>query len=239
MTLSEAFTSLAPAPGQVDEAPTEARARRRYWMRWHPAWIVVIGACAVLFRIAMYSGLNTDVFWHLAAGQWMLHHHSVIRTDVFSYTVRGRPWFAEEWGFEVLLAEMVHHIGAVSYWLISGVACALALLASALRWSRQGADRLWIAALSVPTAMAIFVGDSPRPQSLSYLLFALELLVLTLARRQRAWLLSLPVLFLFWSNLHGSFIFGAALLALELLVAVAAEVSSRATATRRYLRFGD
>ena len=38
----------------------------------------------------MRTGLSGDVFYQLAAGQWMLAHHAVIRHDVFSYTVNGR-----------------------------------------------------------------------------------------------------------------------------------------------------
>ena len=76
------------------------------------------------------------MFYQLAAGQWMLAHHAVIRHDVFSYTVAGRPWLAEEWGFEVLLAWIVNHIGTFSYWLVSAGACTAALLARSSRWSR-------------------------------------------------------------------------------------------------------
>ena len=129
MTLSEISApelkgqTTEGAAVQVVRAPAAPRWR---FLRFHPALIVVVGACAVLLRDQMRSGLAGDVFYQVAAGQWMLAHHAVIRHDVFSYTVAGRPWLADEWGFEVLLAWLVNHIGAVSYWLVSAGACVAA-----------------------------------------------------------------------------------------------------------------
>ncbi len=115
MTLSEISTanlegeSVENATTQVMPAPHRSRSRS---LRFHPALIVVAGACAALFHQVMRSGLSGDVFYQLAEGQWMLAHHTVIRHDVFSYTVAGRPWLSEEWGFALLLAWSVNHIGA-------------------------------------------------------------------------------------------------------------------------------
>lgn len=206
------------------EAPPVTVGRTRSWRRLavHPGWIVVLAACGLLVRQSLQGGLNTDVFWHLAAGNWMLSHHAVIRSDVFSYTIPGHPWVAEEWGFEVMLAWMVAHIGPVSYWILSGGVCAGALFVSALRWRLLGAGGLWTAGLSLVVMFSLLLGVAPRPQDLSYLLFALELLVLTLGRRRRVWLWCLPPLFLVWANVHGSFLAGLAVLALEAVLAVTA-----------------
>ena len=193
------------------------RWRTSHIPRLHPALIVVAGACAALFHQVMRTGLSGDVFYQLAAGQWMLAHHSVIRHDVFSYTVAGRPWLAEEWGFEVLLAWTVKHIGAISYWLVSAGACVAALLAAVARWKITGAGWLWTAALSVLAAAGLSVGLAPRPQDLSYFFFALVMLLLTLARRRHAWLFAVPALLLVWANVHGSFLLGLGVLALEVV----------------------
>ncbi|HXW80898.1 MAG TPA: hypothetical protein VEJ84_15455, partial [Acidimicrobiales bacterium] len=193
-----------------------ARSASRF-IRFHPALIVVVGACAVLFRDQVRSGLAGDVFYQLAAGQWMLSHHAVIRHDVFSYTVAGRPWLADEWGFEVLLAWLVNHVGAVSYWLVSAGACVVALLAGVARWRRIGAGWLWVATLSVLAAAGLYLGLNPRPQDLSYMYFSLLLLFLTLARRRTMWLVAVPPLLLIWANTHGSFLLGLGVVALEVV----------------------
>jgi hypothetical protein len=189
-------------------------------LRFHPALIVVVGACAALFHQIMHSGLSGDVFYQLAEGQWMLAHHAVIRHDVFSYTVAGRPWLSEEWGFALLLAWSVRHIGAVSYWLVSAGASTAALLLGVARWRKLGAGWLWTAALSVLAAAGLYIGLAARPQDLSYFFFSLLLLLLTLARRRPAWLLTVPPLLLVWANIHGSFLLALGMLVLELVWAV-------------------
>lgn len=189
---------------------------------WHPAWVVLAGCCAAIFHVAMASGLDTDVFWHLAAGQWMLQHHAVIRQDTFSYTVPGHSWLAEEWGFEVVLAWSVAHIGAVAYWLIAAIPCCLSLLASVVRWRRLGAQALWANALAILATFGMVLGVAARPQGFSYAFVALELLALTAARADARWLLSLPVLVWLWANMHGSFLAGIGILAVEVVVALLA-----------------
>jgi hypothetical protein len=200
--------------------------------RLHPALIVVAGACAVLFHQIMKSGLSGDVFYQLVAGQWMLAHHAVIRHDVFSYTVRGRPWLAEEWGFEVLLAWTVNHVGAVSYWLVSAGACSAALIAGVVRWRMTGAGWLWTAALSVLAGAGLSTGLAARPQDLSYFFFALLMLLLTLARRRNAWLLAVPPLLLVWANVHGSFLLGLGMLALEVVWSLLPPMKGRLAVSR-------
>jgi hypothetical protein len=195
----------------------ETRLQLSGFLRFHPALIVVAGTCAVLFHQVMNTGLAGDVFYQLAAGKWMLAHHAVIRHDVFSYTVTGRPWLAEEWGFEVLLAWSVSHVGAVSYWLVSAGACTAALLAGVARWRTTGAGWLWAAALSVLAGAGLSVGLAARPQDLSYFFFALLMLLLTVGRRRHAWLFAIPPLLLVWANVHGSFLLGLGMVALEVI----------------------
>ena len=213
----------APAP---DGAVTS---ERRSGLRFHPALIVVIGVCAVLVRSATHAGLSGDVFYQVAEGRWMLAHHAVVSHDVFSYTVLGRPWLSEEWGFALLLAWMVAHVGAVSYWLVSAGACCGALLVSVARWREIGSGWLWTAALSILAGAAMYDFVSPRPQDLSYLFFAVLLLVLTLARGRPVWLVAVPPLLLVWANLHGSFLLGLAVLVLELVVSLLPSLPGRLT----------
>jgi hypothetical protein len=198
----------------------------------HPALIVVAGACAALFHQAMHAGLSGDVFYQEAAGAWMLAHNGVIRHDVFSYTVAGRPWLDEEWGFQVMLAWMVKHVGALSYWLLSAGVCSGAVLLSLARWRRTGGGWLWAATLSILATAGLSVGLTPRPQDLSYMFFAALLLVLTAARQNPAWLVAVPPFLLVWANVHGSFLLGLGILALELLWSVLPPLEGRFRVSR-------
>src|SRR5215472_18318703 len=45
---------------------------------------------------AFLAGLRTltvtDLGWQLATGRWIVQHHEIPSTDVFSYTAHGQPW---------------------------------------------------------------------------------------------------------------------------------------------------
>lgn len=215
-----------PAAQVVDEVPSPPR-RSKFNLRFHPAIVVVAAVCAVLVHGAMRSGLAGDVFYEVSAGRWMLAHHAIARSDVFSYTIYGHPWLDEEWGFQVLLAWTVAHIGTVSYWLVSGGACCAALLLSVGRWRLSGTGWLWTATLSVLGGFGMYEVVTPRPQDISYMLFAAMLLIVTLARRRAAWLWAAPFLLALWANLHGSFLLGLGILLLELLWSLVPKASGR------------
>ncbi len=208
------------------------RSRPLSRLRIHPAIVVLVGACAALFHQIMHAGLSGDVYFHLAAGRWMLDHHSVIRSDVFSYTVAGRRWLADEWGYEVALAWLVRTFGAWTFWLVSAGSCAGAVLIGAATWRRSGAQWLWTAALGCLAAAGMVVGLAVRPQDPSYLFFAAELLLLSLARERTAWLIALPPLLLVWANVHGSFLLGLGVLALEVLWSFLPDLQGRLRVSR-------
>jgi len=199
--------TAAPAPG----------ARRPRWQRGAlPIGFVGIAAgCMIAWRAALRTGVFDDTFWHRAAGVWMLDHHRVMDHDVFSYTVLGHYWATPEWGYDVLLAESVRTIGPVAFWLLSAGLASLTVIAVAWRSRLLGAGWTWIGLLSLETGAAITLFLDDRPQMVSYLFVALLLLVLTRARRHRRWLWVLPVLFVAWANLHGSFLLGLMVLGLE------------------------
>src|SRR6202161_605415 len=48
-----------------------------------------------------------DTGWHVRTGEWILAHHQVPHTDLFSFSRPGAPWFAWEWLWDVLFA-MLH-----------------------------------------------------------------------------------------------------------------------------------
>ena len=53
---------------------------------------------ALRWRLSRPACFNDgDTYWHIRAGEWMLAHHAVLRTDVFSYTRPGAPWHTQEW----------------------------------------------------------------------------------------------------------------------------------------------
>src|ERR1039457_5212 len=41
--------------------------------------------------------LDGDIGWHIRTGEYILDHGAVPKTDLFTFTKPGAPWFAWEW----------------------------------------------------------------------------------------------------------------------------------------------
>ena len=199
----------------IRDRKSEAGAPRHRWGALPLGLLGVLLAVALLWRAMITTGLSGDVFWQWTAGQWMLAHHRLMTRDVFSYTVFGHPWVTEEWGYEVLLAELVAWWGPIAFWLLSAGVATLTVVAVVARLRRQGNSWTWVGLLTVivGVGLALFIKD--RPQTVSYLFFALELWLLDRARTRPRTLYVLPPLLLVWANLHGSFLLALLVLVLE------------------------
>src|SRR5579859_242411 len=69
--------------------------------------LVVLFTTAAVFEAVRLSALsaiaNSDVWWHLSSGTWMLHNHALPRTGIFSQSA-GAAWIASSWAYDLLLA---------------------------------------------------------------------------------------------------------------------------------------
>src|SRR5215470_12385781 len=81
-------------------------AERRSAQSAQEFFVLFVPAIVMLTIIAFAQKLakDGDVFWHIAAGQWMLDHGAVPHTDPFSYTFAGAAWNPQEWLSEILMA---------------------------------------------------------------------------------------------------------------------------------------
>jgi hypothetical protein len=156
-----------------------------------------------VLTMAARVAVDSDTFWHLRAGAWMVEHGQVLRTDPFSLTRAGQAWIYPGW-----LAEIVLY-GIYSAWGFTGLdlfTALLALASFALIWHTIKCPILLRAFLLITAAAASGVYWSARPQMFTLLFTAFSLLVLEKARegwRRLLWVL-VPVAAV-WSNLHGGF----------------------------------
>ena len=147
-----------------------------------------------------------DTGWHIRTGEWILEHRAVPVTDLFSFSLRGAPWFAWEWLADLLMA-LAHRA-----WGLAGVAalagCLIALAAMVLFRSMlwRGAQVLVALAVVLLVTGASSIHYLARPHIFSLLLLAVSLWLVERDRRAASpavWLL-VP-LSAVWINLHGGF----------------------------------
>ena len=177
-----------------------------------PGWLLfgIVVYALVLINANQLLG-DSDTYWHIAVGNWILDHGAFPRVDLYSFTKTGEPWISTSWLAQVLYAlayDLAGWAGPIALAAASSAA-AFALLA-------------FILGCRIPATYAIAVAAAALLLSASHLFARPHVLVLPvivawvhglLRASERGevpsfWLLPLLAL---WANLHGGFVFGLAL----------------------------
>lgn len=158
---------------------------------------------------------DAGIGWHIRTGQQILATHSVPGVDSFSSTMQGKPWFAWEWLYDVIVGALDTFCGLNGpVWFTAIVIAAVFALLFRLLIQR-GADlmiALWFWLLAVSASTIHFLA---RPHVLSWLFAVISFWILDSIERDsdpsrngqsrfRLWLL--PLLMLLWVNVHGGFV---------------------------------
>src|ERR1700761_9077409 len=201
-----------------------------------PLWI---GFTVYALLIAGNWLLNDpDTMWHIAVGQWILDHHAVPETDVYSFTRHGQPWSSMYWVSQVLYAWTYSIFGWSGPVALAAAASAatFALLARYLaRHLSDSATLTFVVVAFVLTAPHLLA--RPHVLALPIMVAWIAGLVDAADRREAPslWLLLLITL---WANLHGGFIFGLMMIApIALDAVVQAEADKRMTLAIRWALF--
>jgi hypothetical protein len=219
MTTTDLRLGQRPAPA----AETRAEPTR-------PPGSPLVGRAAVglVLGLALVKGLSPfsepDVWWHLRVGELIRSGSGLTFTDP-SASLATRPYVATQWLPEAVTSAAydVWGTGAV-VWLR---AAAIVLLVAAVYWAcRRTAGRLPSAVVAGLTLIGAGGGLNPRPQLVSFVLFAVTVHAwcgMVQDRRPRWWLVPL---FWVWACSHGLWTFGLAVGAV-LLAATTADPATR------------
>lgn len=173
--------------------------------------LVFVITLLLVFIMAARTPLDSDMWWHLKAGEITLSQGSPLLIDMFSFTRYGNVWINHSWLGQVLLYLLFDGGG---FWGLGfGVALTVCATFAIVYRSMEGASMMRAAIVILAATVSSFVW-SPRPQIFSMLLFAFLLFGLYQYQRgnsTRLWWLA-PV-FILWSNLHGGYSLGFLLLA--------------------------
>jgi hypothetical protein len=205
-----------------------------------PAWLWIgIGVYGLL--LVNGSGLlsDSDTYWQIAVGQWILDHAALPRVDMYSFTRAGEPWISSSWLAQVLYAASYSLAGWTGPVVLaaSAIAATFALLAHILGRRIPATYAILITLAALLLARPHFFA---RPHVLALpLMVAWASALMSASERREApsfWLLPLIAL---WANLHGGFVFGLVLVAAFAIDAAwNAEPSQRRPLALRWIAFG-
>ena len=159
-----------------------------------------------LFAMAVRISIDTDTWWHLRAGEWMVENQTIPARDPFSLTRVGEPWIDPGWVSELALYGTFRAFGLAG---LNVFTAALVTLGFAFVWRVMDGRQILRAFVLLLAAAVAGVYWSARPQIVSFALAGLSLFILERARSGNLKLLwFLPLVMAFWANAHGGFAIG-------------------------------
>ena len=171
---------------------------------------------------------DADIGWHIRTGEWILDHHAVPHEDLYSFSKAGAPWYAWEWGSDVIYASLHRAAGLKGVVLLAGVLIGAFAWTLLRRMVGGGVHLFWAMVVSLVGVGGASLHFLARPHLFTMLFLSLAVWMIEIDRRQpsqqsakRLWLL-IP-LTIVWTNLHGGFL---ALIAVLGLTAVGTAIEA-------------
>ena len=195
-------------PLSQPQSRVDAAARLPSLLRSSPIAIVIAIVVANAIQFA-----DPDLWGHVAFGRAVLNSWRLPLADPYSYSAPNHLWLNHEWLTEVLMALCYNGLGVVGLKLFKLACAAITIIFLAIAESKTGAPQVVQLATLLWVAAAIGPQVQFRPQLFTFAMLSAMLALLARHNyRGRAPLwLAIPIVAL-WSNLHGGFIIGLAVL---------------------------
>lgn len=180
------------------------------------------GAGAYLFFLFTGDSLlrDSDTFWQIKVGQWIMDHRAVPHTDLYSFTKFGEPWISTSSLSQILYAAVDAQWGWAGSVILTSLAIAatVAIFVHLLSAHFEAAHCILLAMLALLLSQHHFLAR-PHVLAMPMMVAWVGGMIAAADRRAPPPLLLLPLMVL-WANLHGGFVLGLALIAPVALVAV-------------------
>ncbi len=192
-------------------------------------------AAAVPLTLALVLGLfggrpvwDVDIFWHIAAGNWIIDNLAFPGTDIFTYVDPAPVWVTFQWAYEVLVALVDRVAGLTGVRVFHALATSAAFAAFAgfaysvaVAGRQNGSSRVGPAVFATFAVAVLFVlyADRVRARPHVFNLLFWSIMSVTLFGPQisyRTRVVAGAALVFLWSNIHagGSFVFLVAALSI-------------------------
>jgi len=178
--------------------------------------LLILAAVALLVVSLTVSQLsNNDLWHHLRNGQMILETRRFQYVDPYSCNAAGKPWINEAWFSGVIFYIVYTLIGVNGIIYLKTLVIMLMTALTLLNCHRLKTEFILFVPLTVFMIFNVGVRFLARTEMFSYVFIAAFLLILMQYKYRpasRRILYLLPVLQVFWSNMHGSFIVGIIIL---------------------------
>lgn len=159
----------------------------------------------IFFMSAWYKPFDPDFGWHLQAGNY-IRENGIPSHDLFTYTASAFRWIDHEWLSDVFVSVLYQSGG---YGLLAGF---YALMWSSSLFISRAYKRLSILVIAA-LAMIPYAGV----RATTWTVLCLSILLAIIRSKSTKIKYAIPVLMLFWANVHGGFSIGLAILGYQFI----------------------
>lgn len=161
-----------------------------------------------VFLLSFQVIIDTDYFWHLGVGEYIFNNLTIPRYDLFSFSLPNYPYVYYEWGSEVIISIAYKLLGSfgVSLLYASVLTFSMLVIYKTAETITRKKPFLPLFILFTPVAYAVVGG---RLRVFGFLMLSLiYLLFCEFVYKKSKLIWVLPLIFILWVNLHGSFVLG-------------------------------
>lgn len=201
---------------------------------------LLVGTGVLVFLLLFGDSLlqDSDSYWQIETGRWILAHGTVPTVDSFSFSKAGEPWQSSSWLAQVIFA-LAMQVGWAGPVIVTALAVAAAL-AMFTAYLERYASALVTATLALAVMVLIMPHVLARPHMLTLpVMVAWFIGLIDAADRKAAPPWALLLVMVLWANLHGGFVFGLMLIGpLGVEALRQAEPQRRGALALRWAAFG-
>lgn len=177
---------------------------------------VFVAGLFILALVNSYSYSDNDLGWHLRIGNDIAATKEAPTVNYYNYTLAADKWVDHEWLLNLAMFKIFEWTGYSGLHILFAL---LVMLVMYIAWQRaRVSSGQPFAAGAISLALVAFALWASRPHlgirvqefALLLILFVLYAIDFFPLKKRLFWLL--PLVFVFWSNIHGSFILGLSIL---------------------------
>jgi len=174
--------------------------------RWNIP-LILLFLLVFIFSIRLVSSF--DIGFHLASGRWILENFSFPSKDVFTYTVNNNDYIDIQWLFQVINYLVYSLFSYEGLTFLNAFLIVIVFYLLLKRLMLYGVQPSFCLFGLFMTLVAMQVRISNRPEVFTWIGILLILLILdNYYLKGEKNLYFLPLIIMFWINLHGLFVIG-------------------------------
>jgi tetratricopeptide (TPR) repeat protein len=174
--------------------------------RYYPVFLIALFFLLLIGYFIFWPIVmtDTDLWYHLSGGRYFWQNGTIARDAFFSYITPPKSWYNYYWLFQAVVYKIFQwtdYYGLIALRCLLYFLTALFICLSFVRRHENRTELLLGLFLFVACAIVILNRElAVRPHLFSYLFIVVFLYILE-SKRDKIWLL--PLLGIFWSNVHG------------------------------------